>query len=291
MQHNLSSLLLEAKQQLSHVTDVPQLEAEILLAHVLNKSRSYLHTWPNIILEIQLQSLFLELIKKRMQGEPIAYLTGHREFWSLDLVVTPDVLIPRPETELLVELILHEEKTLLQNNEAFKIADLGTGSGAIALAIAHERPGWNVHATDASSAALKIAQLNAKRLSIANIAFYFGKWCDALPQVKFNAIVSNPPYVSEDDPHLMQGDLRFEPKNALISADEGLADIAQIIYQAKEYLIPGGIILIEHGFQQAEKITNIFSKSGYNNIHTYQDLAGLDRVTKAQVVYDGVKLC
>lgn len=276
MSHSIASVLAAASIQLSAVTDVPQLEADVLLGHVLKVSRTYLHTWPEKILESAQYKIFLDLIERRKLGEPIAYLTGHREFWSLDLRVAPCVLIPRPETELLVELVL---KNI--NKEHAVIADLGTGSGAIALALAHERPNWKIIATDMSLEALEIAQLNAAQHRLTNIEFHQGKWCDALPQMKFDAIVSNPPYIASNDPHLQQGDLRFEPRSALVADGEGLQDIAEIILTAKNYLQRGGILFLEHGFQQSENILSIFKKAGYTFAKTHQDLADLDRVTIA----------
>lgn len=256
---------------------LPPLEADVLLAHVLQVNRSYLHTWPEKILENSSAKKFNELIESRLRGEPIAYLTGHREFWSLDLMVSPDVLIPRHETELLVETVLNQ----VTQSGVIEVADLGTGSGAIALAIAHERSSWRLHATDASSAALEIARQNAKNLAIANICFYQGDWCNALPNVKFNAIVSNPPYLAAEDVHLTKGDLRFEPHSALISQEQGLKDISNIIFQAKNYLISGGKLFLEHGFEQVECVTHFLIKEGYTDINTYRDLAGHNRVTIA----------
>jgi release factor glutamine methyltransferase len=261
---------------LGSVTDVPQLEAEILLAHILKVKRSYLHTWPDKIIESVEQKNFLELIAKRCQGEPIAYLIGHREFWTLDLMVTPDVLIPRPDTELLVDSVL---KNIV--NEEAVVADLGTGSGAIALSLAQARPHWSVYATDMSMSALLVAKDNGKRLGIKNVIFQQGSWCEALPDIKFHAIVSNPPYIAEDDDHLNTGDLRFEPRSALASGSDGLRDITEIIFQVKNYLLPSGMLFLEHGFQQAQSVASIFAKAGYTNITTCQDLSGLDRMTMA----------
>lgn len=276
MHLTIISALKIATQKLSALTEVPMLEAEILLAHVLQVSRVYLHTWPDNLLEPEQEKIFFSLIERRIQSEPIAYLTGHREFWSLDLLVTPDVLIPRPETELLVDLVL---KNIHQQNAI--VADLGTGSGAIALALAHERPHWQVHATDASSAALEVAKKNAERLHLSNISFHQGFWCDALPTIQFDAIVSNPPYIAEEDKHLNEGDLRFEPKSALVSAEKGFNDLQQIIYEARAYLKPGGVLLLEHGFEQADKLATLLEKASYTSITRYQDLSGLDRVTIA----------
>lgn len=277
MAYTISTVLKDAIRKLAFTTsEVPILEAEILLAHVLQASRAYLHTWPERSLSSSQEELYFSLIEKRLQGEPIAYLIGHKEFWSLDLLVTPDVLIPRPETELLVDLVLkniHAEEAI--------IADLGTGSGAIALALAHDRPKWEVHATDASSAALNIAKQNAKRLQLSNIVFHQGIWCEALPTLKYDAIVSNPPYIAGEDEHLNQGDLRFEPKSALVSDECGLKDLHQIICEARTYLKPGGFLLLEHGFEQAHDVATFFEKSRYTSITRYSDLSGLDRVTIA----------
>jgi len=254
--------------------DLPNLEVEILLAHALNCSRTYLHTWSEKIIPAPLHDSFLTLLARRRHGEPIAYITGHREFWSLDLIVTPDVLIPRPETEHLVEYILEHITT-----PDAKIADLGTGSGAIALALASERPQWTLYATDYSLAALQIAKENQRRLNLKNIIFSQGSWCDALPLEEFKAIVSNPPYLSKDDPHLHQGDLRFEPKSALIAEEKGLADYVHIIFGAKRFLAKDGFLVLEHGCAQAKNIVSIFEKAGYTHTEVKSDLAGLERVT------------
>lgn len=255
---------------------LPILEREVLLAYVLNVSREYLHTWPEKILTSLQQETFLALVQQRLQGEPIAYLIGRREFWSLDLLVTKDVLIPRPETELLVELVLEKVSA-----PQAVIADLGTGSGAIALALARERPHWIIHAVDASFAALQIAKANAERLQINNVIFYQGDWCEPLPLVSFDAIVSNPPYIAEGDVHLSQGDLRFEPMLALMSGDEGLQDIKEIIFNAREYLKNSGFLFLEHGFQQAKNVASILTKAGYTDTETCLDLTGWERVTFA----------
>jgi len=272
----LKTALDLAIQQLATVTDTPRLEAEIFLAHVLQVNRSYLHTWPEKILTATQQADFLKFIERRLQGTPVAYLIGHRGFWSIDLAVTPDVLIPRPETELLVELVLKQ----IQIKNAV-IADLGTGSGAIALALAHDRPDWQVYATDASQAALNVAKSNAARLHLEQVQFRQGVWCQALPAIQFDAIVSNPPYIAEDDVHLGQGDLRFEPRSALVSKGCGLNDLQHIIIEARNYLKPGGYLFLEHGFEQAKDVATFFTKADYTLITRYADIAGLDRVTIA----------
>ena len=250
-----------------------RLDADILLAHVLQVQRSYLYTHPEYCLSSAEQDRFAMLMQKRAEGWPVAYLTGHREFWSLELVVTPDTLIPRPETELLVELMLEKlPKTPLL------VADLGTGSGAIALALARERPQWTVYATDISLKALSVAKANAERLHIKNIIFKLGPWCSALPALHFDAIVSNPPYIAQDDPHLQQGALPFEPAIALVSGEDGLKDIHNIIQNATLYLKSGGYLLLEHGFTQAETVCSALLEAGYLSVASYQDFSGLNRV-------------
>jgi len=205
-------------------------------------------------------------------------VTKIKEFWSLNLLVTTDTLIPRPETELLVELAL--KKLPLEHA---MLADLGTGSGAIALAIANERPKWRIHATDISSPALQLAQLNAEHLELTNhLTWHQGNWCQALGfklLEQFDAIISNPPYIAPRDPHLRQAELHFEPKIALIAEDNGLRDLQIIIITAKNYLRCGGYLLLEHGHTQAQAVQNLLQKNNYDGIETWQDLAGLDRVT------------
>lgn len=272
----IAELLKEGAFKLQSVADVPTLEAEILLAFILRVSRVYLHTRYDENIDPIQETQYQEIILRRAIGEPIAYLVGHREFWSLDLQITPDVLIPREETERLVELTLDNIK---EKNAT--VADLGTGSGAIALALAKERPTWTIYAIDKNPAALVLAELNAKLLSLKNIMFCKGDWCQGLPQRKFDAIVSNPPYIAEDDTHLSQGDLRFEPRSALISKMNGLDDLRQIGEQAKYFLKKEGLLLVEHGFSQAQEVVKIFKKEGYTEINTYKDYAGCDRVTIA----------
>ncbi len=274
MMQNITQALHEATQCFVNVTTTPLLDAEILLAHVLKGQRSYLYTYPDYSLSMTEQNNFAALIKKRVAGWPIAYLTGHREFWSLDLIVTPDTLIPRPETELLVELILKKLPDI-----PLLVADLGTGSGAIALALAHERPYWTIYATDISLEALAVAKANAARLQIKNIIFVFGKWCSALPKLRFDVIVSNPPYIAENDLHLQQGALPFEPSIALASGEDGLKDIQDIVYEARSYLKLGGYLLLEHGSTQAEYACSKFLNAGYTHVKSYKDFSGLNRVT------------
>lgn len=259
---------------LSSYSPEQKLDAEILLAHVLGTNRAYLHTHPEQVLNFAQQNQFNTLMDKCLLGEPVAYLTSSQAFWSLDLQVTPATLIPRPDTELLVESVLQ-----IVNGMKMVIADLGTGSGAIALALAYELPDCEVYATDSSLDALIIAKANAKRLAINNVIFYQGNWCDALPKILFDIIVSNPPYIAVGDVFLSQSVYDYEPHAAIFSDNDGLRDIQHIITEATKYLKSGGYLLLEHGFQQAEEARKLFSKLGYMDIKTNTDLAGLDRVT------------
>ncbi|MCF6324901.1 MAG: peptide chain release factor N(5)-glutamine methyltransferase [Gammaproteobacteria bacterium] len=258
--------------------DNAMFEGEVLLAHVLEKTRTYLHTWPERALsEIELTT-FNQLVKRRDNGEPSAYITGEQEFWSLSLTVTPDTLIPRPETELLVELALEH----IPADAHDKIADLGTGSGAIALALASERPHSQIIAVDFSAAALTVAERNRKKHSLNNVTFMQGDWLAPLSEFTFQVIISNPPYIREDDAHLQQGDLPFEPRNALIAANNGLDDIQRIATDSRARLAYGGWLLIEHGYDQAADVSEIFEHHGYHNITAHRDLSGQPRVVCAQ---------
>lgn len=262
-------------QRLASVSSSARLDSEILLAYVLQVPRSYLLAFPERVLTLAETQVLEKLVAERQQNVPIAYLVGTQEFWSLDFLVTPATLIPRPETELLVESLLESVQL-----PAARIADLGTGSGAIALAVASERRQWEVHATDISTAALSVAQENARRLQIANVTFYPGNWCAALPPLKFMAIVSNPPYIAQDDPYWQTNP--SEPIQALVAADHGLSALREIIYTAADYLMPQGYLLLEHGFLQADAVHGLLAAAGYEQIQLKQDLAGLDRVTCAQ---------
>ncbi|HVY53360.1 MAG TPA: peptide chain release factor N(5)-glutamine methyltransferase [Gammaproteobacteria bacterium] len=271
----LSEALRVSIQSLSS-SETAKLDAEILLSFVLNCSRAYIISHNERALTSNEIEQYQQLIARRKQGEPIAYLIGSKEFWSLKLAVTPDTLIPRPETELLVELIL---KQFSENNYC-RIADLGTGSGAIALAIAQEKPQWEIIATDQSAAALQVAKKNAAALKLKNVKFFQGDWCSALPNnLLFDVIVSNPPYIAKEEWQDLAVELAFEPLSALIADNNGLEDIFHIIHSAKSYLGPGGWLWLEHGFAQAENIQIFFTKSGYTQVNTYYDLAGKERVT------------
>jgi len=253
----------------------PRLDAEVLLMHVTGLARTALITRAQELLLPEHEEQLHALLTRRARGEPVAYLTGRREFWSLDLCVTPDVLIPRPETELLVEQALAR----IPAESEWTIADLGTGSGAVALAIAKERPRCRVIATDASDAALAIAQANAIRLAIANIEFRHGEWLDPLADEVLDMIVSNPPYIAEQDPHLTQGDVRFEPRNAFVAGADGLSAIRIIACDARRHLRRDGFLLLEHGSDQAPAVRAVLVGQGYEAVATCPDLQGLPRVS------------
>ncbi|HRD69762.1 MAG TPA: peptide chain release factor N(5)-glutamine methyltransferase [Legionella sp.] len=272
---NIRMALTEAMQHLKVESPEPRLDAEILLMHSLSKNRAYLYAHPDQILSDDQLKEYLHLIYQRARGIPIAYITGHREFWSLCLKVNPHTLIPRHETERLVELVIE----LLPDTSETHILDLGTGSGAVALAVATERPQWQITACDISIEALKIARENATNLGITNIQFFHSDWFKSLPPQSYHAILSNPPYIAQDDPHLAQGDIRFEPLSALASGQDGLADLQYIIRNSYNYLLPGGMLLMEHGFDQKIPINTIMKQIGYNNVHCWQDLNGVDRVS------------
>lgn len=267
-----------ATRQLTAVADQPSLEAEILLAFSLQQSRSYLRAYPESQLSNEQIQTFYEYVMRRFNAEPMAYILGKKEFWSLEFEVSPDTLIPRPETELLVELALK-----LVDQAQAKIADLGTGSGAIALSLAHERPAWQIYATDISQEALEIARKNAQRFRLNQVSFYSGNWCTALPCEDFDLIVSNPPYIAETEWTHYAAQLSYEPRHALVSGEKGLLAIQEISQSAKCYLKQGGFLLIEHGFLQGRETRNIFANEGYGQIETVCDLAGHERVTIARL--------
>lgn len=252
-----------------------RLEAELLLAHALGASRAHLYAWPEGEPDARQRAAFERLVASRERGEPIAYLTGRREFWSLDLAVTPDVLIPRHETELLVERALAR----IPRDRPVRIADLGTGSGAVALALARERPLAHVTATDSSTAALDVARGNAERLAIGNVAFAAGDWYAAVGDARFDVIVSNPPYIAAGDAHLAAGDLRFEPMPALASGADGLGAIRRIVADAPAHLADEGALLLEHGFDQAVRVRALFDAAGFESIASIRDEGGHERVT------------
>lgn len=265
----VSTLLSAARDQLAPG------EAELLLAHALGRSRSWLFAHADDPLTDTEAAAFKALLQRRMSGVPVAYLLGSQGFWTLDLLVTPATLIPRPETELLVEQALAR----IPNDAAMRVSDLGTGSGAIALAIAKERPRAQVVAVDLSKDALDVARANAARNGIGNVEFRQGSWLEPLLGEGFDVIVSNPPYVADGDPHLAQGDLRFEPALALACGKDGLDAIRLIIGGASKALRPSGWLLFEHGFDQAAEVRSLLADAGFGEIEAVRDLEARDRVT------------
>lgn len=271
-------------------SDTARLDAEVLLACVLGKARSYLFSRPETELSDEHSTAFAALVARRAAGEPVAYLTGVRGFWTLDLQVTSAVLIPRPETELLVELTLTSAQHIGdgRRDAPLRVADLGTGSGAIALALASERPHWQIYATDRSEQALQVARGNALRLGLERVQFGAGDWCDALPaDVRFDMIVSNPPYIAGEDPHLTRGDLVFEPRSALVADERGLRDLATICRQSGPRLRDGGYLLLEHGYEQGVDVRALLTSAGFENVQSERDLAGHERVTLGRRVAQG----
>jgi len=265
---HLDGLLRDAAARIGAV------DAQWLLAHALGQPRSWLYAHADDCVDAATSARFASLVERRHRGEPVAYLTGRRGFWKFELQVTPDTLIPRPETELLVERALE----LLPIDAASRVADLGTGTGAIALALAFERPSARVLATDASESALEVARGNARALRLGNIAFAAGDWCDALGDARFDLIASNPPYIAAADPHLGQGDLRFEPMSALASGRDGLDAIRQIARDARRHLEPGGWLLLEHGFDQGKAARTLLVEAGFEQVRTERDLEGRERI-------------
>ena len=259
-------------------TDSARLDAEVLLGHVLQKTRSHFHAWPEKQVPAASHKRFTELLQRRLEGEPVAYLTGEREFWSLPLTVTADTLIPRPETETLVAQALQR----IPADRPYTIADLGTGSGAIALAIARERPQCRILATDIAATAIEVARGNAQRLGLRSIEFHSGHWCEPLTGMCLDMIVSNPPYIAESDPHLASGDVRFEPRAALASGPQGMDALTAIAQCAIKHLEPGGWLLMEHGYDQGESTRQLLEATGFIEVITFTDDAGLERVVTGQ---------
>ena len=269
------------KQALNLDEHEASLEAHVLLGHVLDQSRAYLLAHGEDAIEAEHLTQFQRLLQRRLEGEPIAYLLGEREFFGLSLRVTSEVLIPRPDTELLVELAL----ALIPKHVEFEVLDLGTGSGAVALAIAKHLPACRVWAVDQSPGALAIASENTQELGIHNCRFLLGDWFSPLePDARFDLIVGNPPYIADKDPHLGQGDLRFEPRTALSSGPDGLDAIRLICQEAPTYLKPGGWLLLEHGFEQGTQVRSLLSACGFQHIFSHRDLADLERVSGGQIV-------
>lgn len=268
--------LQQATQNLATSSDTAGLDAQLLLCKVLAKNRSYLFTWPERELSSEQYAEFRNLVNQRLQGTPVAYLLGYREFWGMELAVSAATLIPRPDTELIVQLALEH----LESYSTPKLLDLGTGSGAIALALAKERPDAQITAVDKSPEAIVMAQRNQQNLQLDNIRLLVSDWFSALDQTEhFDLIVSNPPYIAESDPHLEQGDLRFEPRSALSSGLDGLRDLTYLLQTAPRYLHKQGWLLLEHGHTQGGAIATLLKQAGYTEVACYQDLSGHDRVS------------
>ena len=258
--------------------DSARLDAELLLTQVLGQPRSYLCAWPERLLSATQAQEFDALVARRASGEPVAHILGRREFWSLDLEVTSATLIPRPDTELLVELTLAR----IPADAAWRILDLGTGTGAIALALAHERPRCRIDAGDMSADALAVATRNTQRLGVTNVRLHRGNWFEPFMDQRFDVIVSNPPYIRADDPHLHQGDVRFDPRSALLAGEDGLRDLRTIISGAPAYLRSGGWLLVEHGYHQEAAVVDMFARAGFTAIDAARDLGGQPRVSCGQ---------
>lgn len=275
MQPRIDQLLAQAKQKIQ--SETAQLDVELLLAFVLNKPRSFLRTWPEKQLETEQLERFEALLKARQEGQPVAYLIGNQGFWSLDLAVNPSTLIPRADTELLVEAALE-----LAPEHSLQVLDLGTGTGAIALALAVERPLWSVMGVDRVAEAVTLAQQNAKRNQIHNARFITSFWFTSLKQQRFDLIVSNPPYIPVDDRHLRQGDVRFEPSSALVSGADGLEDIRLIIAHSVAHLNNQAWLMLEHGYDQAQSVQSLLSAAGFQQVHSRRDLAEHERISLGQ---------
>jgi len=277
MADRIKQLLAMAREKLADSPSA-RFDAEILMAHVLESKRSFLYANPELELPDSRSEAFRKLVRQRAAGQPVAYLTGAAEFWSLPLKITPAVLIPRPDTESLVEAALSR----IPPQADWRIADLGTGSGAVALAIATERPKCEVHATDISRACIEVARDNANRLGLGHVHLHCGSWLEPL-RGKFHVIVSNPPYIDADDPHLAQGDLRYEPRQALTPGADGMSAIRVITRHAGDLLVKGGWLMFEHGWQQASATVEVMKDAGFTRIETFRDLQDHERVTGGQI--------
>ena len=282
MSHTVQSVLSHAMMELFDSSSTPEIDAEVLLSHCLNQSRAWLLAYQDDAVDDLHVQDYLNLINRRKQGEPIAYILGYREFWSLPFRVTPDTLIPRPETEVLVETVLAIIEKHHKTDKGLQILDLGTGSGAIAIALASELPQTNITAIDFSDEALSIAKLNASDHQLSNIAFLQSHWFSQLEDRQFDIICSNPPYIEAHDPHLQQGDLRFEPPSALASGPDGLFDLRAIIEQSATHLKDNGWIVLEHGFQQSQQTQQLLRENGFVQINTQLDYSGHPRISYAQ---------
>ena len=279
MTKNTIANCLQQFPQLADVSDSPRLDIEILLGHILQKNRTYLFTWPEKELTAEQTQIFNEFFARRLTGEPVAHIIGQREFWSLPLMVNNSTLIPRPDTELLVEaalgLFADDE-----SNQSRRLLDLGTGTGAIVLALAHEKKSWQCVGVDKELAAVELAEKNRVQLKLDNVKIHQSDWFSALvSDALFDIIVSNPPYIDPADEHLSEGDVRFEPLSALIADNHGLADLEYIIAHAPQYLRVHGWLLVEHGYDQGESVHQLFVSNQFDDVNTFRDFGGNERVT------------
>jgi release factor glutamine methyltransferase len=262
--------------QLASVSDSPRLDLEIFLTHILNQNRTYFFTWPDKELSAEQAKKFDEFFLRRLTGEPVAHIIGQREFWSLPLMVNNSTLIPRPDTELLVEAVLG----LFPDEQPRRLLDLGTGTGAIVLALAHEKKQWQCVGVDREPAAVELAERNRQQLQLSTVKILQSDWFSALAnEPAFDVIVSNPPYIDPADEHLNQGDVRFEPLSALTADNHGLADLEFIIAHAPRYLASGGWLLVEHGYDQGSAVRDLFAANQFDELNTFRDYGGNERVT------------
>ncbi len=280
---SIEQIIKQSTQRLEHSSDSAKLDVELLLAHSLNKDRTYLFTWHDKIVAEENVTVFNALLARRLSGEPIAYILGQQEFWDLKLHTAQHTLIPRADTETLIEWVLELADQL---PESAHVIDLGTGTGAIALALANEFPHWQVQGVDLVPEAVALAKSNAILNSLERVQFFQSHWFDQVGiggnHDSFDLIVSNPPYIDPLDEHLSQGDVRFEPKSALVADNKGLADLELIAQQSREYLVKGGWLLMEHGYDQQQAVQDILTDLGYQQVATRIDLGGNPRITGGQ---------
>lgn len=274
MYQTLAEALNWASPQLLDISDTPKLDAEVMLLHIIHKQRGYLYTWPDERLTSEQVDEYTKMVARRVLGTPIAHIVGEREFWSLPFMVNPTTLIPRPDTEILVETALN-----LPLADNAKVLDLGTGTGAIALSLAYEKNQWQITAVDKIIEAVALAKANRAQLKLDQVNIVQSDWFESVDCYDFNLIVSNPPYIDETDVHLDQGDVRFEPQSALTASEHGFADLYHIADSARDYLAPGGYLLLEHGFGQALQLRDKMIELGYENVATVRDFGSNDRCT------------
>ena len=279
MQSTTIANCLQKSSQLASVSDSPRLDIEIFLTHILQKNRTYLFTWPEKELTEDQANQFNQFFSRRLTGEPVAHIIGRREFWSLPLIVNNSTLIPRPDTELLVEaaLGLFSED---ESDQTRRLLDLGTGTGAIVLALANEKKSWQCVGVDKEIAAVELAEKNRARFDLNNVKILQSDWFSALAsEAAFDIIVSNPPYIDPTDKHLQEGDVRFEPLSALIADKKGLADLELIITKSPKYLTENGWLLVEHGHDQGAAVRDLFTANHFDDVNTFRDFGRNERVT------------